>query len=948
MHHFPGLFATLTVACLATHTARCQQMVADLRLTAPVPASSSPTGLLALPGFVAFRASTGDSGAEPWVTDGSAGGTFRLRDLVPGSLGSSPVMLGAFQGEAVFSASLPGSGYGLYRTDGTTAGTRSIGNLGIGVAATGLVALANGNALLLAGGNVYATDLTQAGTQQIPGMQQFLAGVELGGVLLGTCLGANNTIDLWATDGTVAGSRLVQAGISSQRPTNFVLRQGRACFVEVAGNDVFLASTDGQGVVRHVPCGTYLVTRLGRLEQSGNRLVFLVSGLGVSSQMVASDLTVAGTGLVPLPCQDLGELTGFGGALYLRATTATQGYELWTTDGTTAGTTLVADLIAGAEGSHPEQLRSTAHGLFFRTRDGQGGYLMRMLSSPTSVRTLGPISLGALNANVVPWQDGLLFSNNDGAGTELWFGGATRGPALVVDINAAAPGLALPTPTTMAAVRERLFFHADDGLRGMEPWGSDGSAAGTTGLDVYPGSLGSHVGSIASGPQMATYRDRLAFSGRTGTVLTDGTAGNVVSLTSQSNTGPVRVVDQYLYFVSGGQLWRSDGTPGGTQLVSGTGNVSVADFQVLPGRIVLLSGAENVWGTDGVTYPVVLQVGAARLLGTIDGRVVFSSSVGLHATDGTVGGTVQLASGAFSPFSPIASGEGVVYARALDGTVWKSDGTAAGTAQVAPLPAGMVVETLVATASKLFVVATTPATGRELWRLDAIAGQFVLLADLAPGITSGVAAASALGRGDLVFLAAGDEATGSELYVSNGTAAGTYLVADLSPGRASSNPRLLGIADAQVFFTADDGVHGNELWVMPAALVGAAQEQEIGYGCVGSAGVPLLTTTAAARLGASGFGYAAERLPGLAPVLFGIATDDAVVLLGSCALHLGGTIASQFRVATIAGTATVAVPVPGSQALLGLRLAAQAFALDGFAPAGFAASSGRLVVVGRY
>lgn len=947
MRHCSRLVATLAVVSLVTAAARCQQMVADLRLSTNTPPSGNPTGLLALPGFVAFRATTLDSGAEPWVTDGSAGGTFRLRDLVPGSLGSSPVMLGAFQGEAVFAALVPGSGAGLYRTDGTTAGTRPIGNLGVAAAATGLLTLANGNALLLAGGNVYATDLTQAGTQQIPGMQQFLAGVELGGVLLGTCQGPNNTIDLWATDGTVAGSRLVQAGISNQRPTNFVVRQGRACFVELAGNDFFVASTDGQSVVRHVLCGSFLVTRLGRLEQSGNRLMFLVSGLGVSSQLLASDLTAAGTGLVPLPCLDLGELTEFGGALYVRGTTATQGYELWTTDGTTAGTTQVADLIPGVDGSHPEQLRSTPHGLFFRTRDGQGGYLLRMLSSPTNVRTVGPIALTALNANVVPWQDGLLFSNSDSAGTELWFGGATRATARVVDIDATAPGLVLPSQPSMAAVRERLFFHADDGVHGMEPWASDGSATGTNVLDLSSGSVGSHGGSTASAQQLTSYRDRLAFCGRTGTGLSDGTAGNVVGLNSRSNTGPVRVVDQHLYFVSASQLWRSDGTPGGTQVIPGMGNVSVADFRVLSGHIVLLSSAENVWGTDGVSYPLLLQAGAARLLGTIDGRVVFSSSVGLHTTDGTVAGTVQLASGSFSPFSPIASGEGVVYARALDGTVWKSDGTAAGTAPVAPVPPGMVIETLVATASKLFVVATTPATGRELWQLDASSGQFVLVADLAPGVTSGVAAASALGRGDLVFLAAGDETTGSELYVSDGTVAGTYLVGDLSPGRASSNPRLLGIADAQVFFTANDGVHGNELWVMPAALVGAAQEQEIGFGCAGSAGVPVLATTAAPRLGASGFGYAAERLPGLAPVLFGIATDDAVVPLGGCALHLGGTIATQFRVATVAGTASVALPVPASQALLGLRLAAQAFALDGLAPAGFAASSGRLVVVGR-
>lgn len=943
----PGFLAPLAVALLVSAAVRCQHLVADLRLASSIPPSGNPTGFCAVPGFAAFRGTTADSGTEPWVTDGTAAGTFRLRDLVPGSGSSNPTMLGDFHGQVLFSAVLPGSGYGLFLTDGTTAGTHAIADLGIGGTASSLVSLANGNVLLVASNGVYETDLTPAGTHVIPGMQQFVPGIVLNGQTLGTCQGTGSTFDLWSTDGTVAGSRLVQAAVSTLRPTSYVLRNGRVCFVEVAsGSVVWIDSTDGiAGVTRHVSLGTLLVPQPGALCLSGNRLILLMRSLAMS-QLYTSDLTAAGTAVVPTPCQDLGELTEYGGALYLRGTTATQGYELWTTDGTTAGTTLVADLVPGVDGSHPESLQSTPNGLFYRSRDGQGGYLMRLLTSPTNLRSLGPIASGALSTSVVAWQDGLLFANTDAAGTELWFGGATRNVAMVRDLDANGPGLVMPVLRQAAVLRDRSFCAADDGVHGMEVVASDGTAAGTRVLDLTPGITGSQLVSTRL-PRLASYRDRMVVCGPNGVALTDGTPGNLVTLYPNSS-GPVRVVDQLLYFVYSNQVLRSDGTPAGTVPATTNSTIStIEDFQVMPGRFALLSGARNLWGTDGPSYLELLVPSVGNLLGTFGGRCVVTSDTGIHRTDGTAAGTVQLAAGVFNEYTPFTSGPTAGYAMATDGTVWQSDGTAAGTSIVAPAAPGMTLESLLATEHELFAVATTATTGRELWKLDRQAHQFVLVADLAPGAISGVAAASVLGRGDLVFLAAGDDATGSELYVSNGTAAGTTLVADLAPGRGSSNPRLVGIADSQILFTADDGIHGSELFAMPISLVGAANEQELGSGCVGSAGIPTLATAAVARLGSTGFGYRAARLPLFAPALFGIATDDASVPFGGCMSFLGGAVASQFRLADAAGTASVSLPVPANNTLVGLRLVAQVFALDGLVPAGFSASSGRLVVVGR-
>jgi hypothetical protein len=41
------------------------------------------------------------------------------------------------------------------------------------------------------------------------------------------------------------------------------------------------------------------------------------------------------------------------------------------------------------------------------------------------------------------------------------------------------------------------------------------------------------------------------------------------------------------------------------------------------------------------------------------------------------------------------------------------------------------------------------------------------------------------------------------------------MVEDVLPGIASSPPQETVAADGNLFFTADDGEHGRELWVLP-------------------------------------------------------------------------------------------------------------------------------------
>ena len=70
---------------------------------------------------------------------------------------------------------------------------------------------------------------------------------------------------------------------------------------------------------------------------------------------------------------------------------------------------------------------------------------------------------------------------------------------------------------------------------------------------------------------------------------------------------------------------------------------------------------------------------------------------------------------------------------------------------------------------------------------------------------------------DVLFFAAKEEATGFELWRSEGTEDETMRLTDLNVGEEdslsdTSDIPMMGALGTHVYFAADDGVHGTELW----------------------------------------------------------------------------------------------------------------------------------------
>lgn len=164
------------------------------------------------------------------------------------------------------------------------------------------------------------------------------------------------------------------------------------------------------------------------------------------------------------------------------------------------------------------------------------------------------------------------------------------------------------------------------------------------------------------------------------------------------------------------------------------------------------------------------------------------------------------------------------------GELWISDGTSSGTDLLKDIYPGESSSSLVwlsGVGSQYFLLATTDQ-GRELWKTDGTTEGTVLVKDINPGPSSSVKywpAESAVVDGVLYFVA-NDGVQGYELWRSDGTENGTFMVGNINLGGDSAPAGLFSLNE-QVYFSADDGVHGYELWRSDGTAAGTVMVANI-------------------------------------------------------------------------------------------------------------------------
>jgi ELWxxDGT repeat protein len=331
-------------------------------------------------------------------------------------------------------------------------------------------------------------------------------------------------------------------------------------------------------------------------------------------------------------------MTAAGNTLFFTARDETYETELWKSDGTSAGTVVVKDILPGAGSSYPGYLTAIGNTLYFSAYDGlerelwrsdgtaNGTFLVKDINSGS-----GSSSPGELKAigNTLYFR-----AFDDTNGTELWSSdGTSAGTRLIRDIS---PGENSSWPTYLTAVGASLFFTAYDGSHGEELWRSDGTLAGTAVVNILPG------GNSSIPADLTAVHDILFFTAYDGTHgeelwISDGTAsgtflvrdinpGSTDSTPKPSNSPLYRdpihrpiAVGNTFYFVAndgthGFELWKSDGSSTGTSLVKdinpGIGSSSPRHLTAIGNTLYFVAyntatGIE-LWKSDGSSAGTVL------------------------------------------------------------------------------------------------------------------------------------------------------------------------------------------------------------------------------------------------------------------------------------------------------------------------------------------------------
>jgi ELWxxDGT repeat protein len=191
------------------------------------------------------------------------------------------------------------------------------------------------------------------------------------------------------------------------------------------------------------------------------------------------------------------QLTEAGGRLYFGGRDDVHGSELWVTDGTPAGTHLVADIRLGVNSSWPETMIELDGQLFFMAHqdDGRRKLWRANQDGATLVADFGPRfdwGPGAMNQGLVAFEGSAYFAGVEpigvGPGGVIYQGGlyrtngsgATRLPAHI-SFSASVHG--------SVVAHERLYFFASETSDPNHPlgglWRTSGGApsfvAGTEG-----------------------------------------------------------------------------------------------------------------------------------------------------------------------------------------------------------------------------------------------------------------------------------------------------------------------------------------------------------------------------------------------------------------------------------------------------------------------------------
>ncbi len=415
-------------------------------------------------------------------------------------------------------------------------------------------------------------------------------------------------------------------------------------------------------------------------------------------------------------------------------------------------------------------------------------------------------------------------------------------------------------PDNMIEMGGYVYFTANNGSTGAELWRSDGTEGGTTlVMDINSGTTGSDITNMVAMNGKIYFKAETVANGEE-VWMTDGTTTQILKDinvgSGSSSPTSLYVYNNTLYFSAyeannGRELWKSNGTAGNATLVmdinpGGAAHSDPTDLYGFDGFVYFAaknSDGKELWKTDGTTTSQVMDINSGssnsdpKEFQAFDGDLYFSAKTAaynreLWKVEGTTGNAALFAdiydgasTSSYGSFpQSLMEFNGHLYFIATNAAngqeIFKTDGTTVSIgAEIKPGTVSSYPMNLIVMGSNLYFVGYKSGQfGRELYQHNGTTT--VMLKDVnatgSPGTGDAFSGSATMNSfqvyKDRLFFSADNGVNGDELWMSDGTAAGTVLLRDVnddgsSPG-LSSDPDNLIVANDILFFRANVGVNG--------------------------------------------------------------------------------------------------------------------------------------------
>jgi ELWxxDGT repeat protein len=428
---------------------------------------------------------------EIWFSDGTVEGT-KFQVDVNKQQKSTSFLGGAFyKGKFLFSVNDK-----LWISNGTEEGTQLLANITAGdlsphymihpvtykynhITSAELNGLFYFSAADAAHGNeLWHTDGTPAGTKIVidatPGSQgtDFKAPVRAGNYLYMVGRKNHRTKEqaIWRSDGTPAGTVPILSYGYGDNPGKIEVLHDRAIISisrDYGETDFYRSKDDGtlENFATLPSYGAIFVSTplLGKLYFAGvSNWIYVMDGNDIKT------VTKEGTNS---PISGVIEMAAVGNILYFSGRCGFEG-GLWKLAAGTTEATLVKEVDSWGR----MNLRNLdGKNVLFTIYDsidpwGSSGILWRSDGTPGGTQRVCPSCTHNVGSYATVWQGKLYFdANDDTHGKELWVtDGTEAGTKLFKDIR---QGIGSSNPSVLVSDGSMMFFSADDGIHGGEPWG---------------------------------------------------------------------------------------------------------------------------------------------------------------------------------------------------------------------------------------------------------------------------------------------------------------------------------------------------------------------------------------------------------------------------------------------------------------------------------------------